>query len=122
MWHIIGVWKAIETEEFGTWFDSLDDDAKEGIVVKIEVLKTLGPMLGRPLVDSLKGSRHSNLKELRVVSNGRPFRILFAFFARFAVNYPGPNSFGGFSIAAVCRGLSPRKCHHQLTQPVLSRL
>ena len=73
------MWKAIETEEFGTWFDSLDDDAKEGIVVKIEVLKALGPMLGRPLVDSLKGSRHSNMKELRVVSNGRPFRILFAF-------------------------------------------
>ena len=70
------MWKAIETEEFSSWFDSLDDDAKEDIVVKIEVLKTLGPMLGRPLVDSLKGSRHSNLKELRVVSNGRPFRIL----------------------------------------------
>ena len=73
------MWKAIETEEFSTWFDSLDDDAKEDIVVKIEVLKTVGPMLGRPLVDTLKGSRHSNMKELRVVSGGRPFRVLFAF-------------------------------------------
>ena len=73
------VWKAVETSEFSTWFDSLDDNAKEDIVVKIEVLKTIGPMLGRPLVDTLKGSRHSNMKELRVVSSGSPLRILFAF-------------------------------------------
>jgi hypothetical protein len=73
------VWKAIETEEFSAWFDSLDDAAKEDVVVKVEVLKALGPMLGRPHADTLKGSKHSNMKELRVVSNGRPFRIFFAF-------------------------------------------
>jgi hypothetical protein len=73
------VWTTIETEEFSAWFDSLDDDAKEDVVVKVEVLRTLGPTLGRPLVDTLKGSKHPNMKELRVVSNGRPFRIFFAF-------------------------------------------
>lgn len=75
----MSVWIAVETAEFSVWFDSLDDDAKEDVVVKVEVLKTLGPMLGRPFVDTLKGSRHSNMKELRVVSKGRPYRILFAF-------------------------------------------
>lgn len=72
-------WKAIETEEFSLWFDLLDDAAKEDIVVKIEVLKNIGPTLGRPLVDTVRCSRHSNMKELRVISKGRPFRILFAF-------------------------------------------
>ena len=72
-------WSAIETGEFGAWFDSLDDAAKEDVVVKVEVLCSLGPTLGRPLVDTLKGSRHRKLKELRVVSRGRPFRIFFAF-------------------------------------------
>jgi hypothetical protein len=73
------VWKVIETPEFGEWYGSLDDDAKEDILAKVEVLKAIGPGLGRPQVDTVKGSRHPNLKELRVQSNGRPFRILFAF-------------------------------------------
>ena len=73
------MWKAVETEEFGAWFESLDDDAKEDVVVKVEVLKSIGPMLGRPHADTLRGSKHSNIKELRVVSNGRPLRVFFAF-------------------------------------------
>lgn len=36
-------------------------------------------MLGRPHVDTLKGSSIPNLKELRVQHEGRPIRILFAF-------------------------------------------
>ena len=27
----------------------------------------------------LRGSKHSNMKELRIQSNGRPFRIFYAF-------------------------------------------
>ena len=35
----------------------------------------MGPSLGRPLVDTIEGSRFSNMKELRVGS----IRVLFAF-------------------------------------------
>jgi hypothetical protein len=38
-----------------------------------------GPTLGRPYVDTLRGSKHINLKELLVQSLGRPYRILFVF-------------------------------------------
>ncbi|MCZ4071505.1 type II toxin-antitoxin system RelE/ParE family toxin [Micrococcus sp. H39-S4] len=39
-----------------------------------------GPTLDRPLVDTLTGSRHKNLKELHPGSSGRSeIRILFAF-------------------------------------------
>ena len=34
---------------------------------------------GGPRVDTLKGSRYPNMKELRIQHHGRPYRILFAF-------------------------------------------
>jgi hypothetical protein len=46
----------------------------------MRVLRSEGPTLGRPLVDSIKGSRHANMKELRPGSTGRTeIRVLFAF-------------------------------------------
>ena len=45
----------------------------------MEVLKTLGPNLGRPRVDHIKGSKHQNMKELRIQFKGDPVRVLFAF-------------------------------------------
>lgn len=41
----------------------------------MRVLEERGPGLGRPLVDTVEGSRHANIKELRVGT----IRILFAF-------------------------------------------
>lgn len=37
------------------------------------------PSLGRPQVDTLKGSRLVNLKELRIQHRGEPWRVLFVF-------------------------------------------
>ena len=42
-------------------------------------MKLEGPLLGRPYVDTLKGSQYPNLKELRVQHRGEPWRIFFAF-------------------------------------------
>ena len=41
----------------------------------VVVLATLGPQLGRPHVDTLKGSKHPNMKELRTGT----IRTAFAF-------------------------------------------
>lgn len=68
-----------QTGEFGDWYKTLDADAQEDIYEYLEVLKKLGPKLGRPYVDTIKGSQYPNMKELRVQSKGRPFRIIFAF-------------------------------------------
>src|SRR5687768_13399343 len=44
------------------------------------MLRDRGPQLGRPLVDTVTGSRHKNMKELRPGSAGRSdLRVLFAF-------------------------------------------
>ena len=62
------------------WLLALSDDDYDLIVAALEVLHDEGPMLGRPLVDTIKGSRHKNMKELRPGSGGRSeIRILFAF-------------------------------------------
>jgi hypothetical protein len=47
------------------------------MVKRIDRVREGGPTLGRPSVDSVKGSRHSNMKEIRVPSTG--LRALFAF-------------------------------------------
>lgn len=43
------------------------------------LLAEFGPNLGRPTVDTLKGSRHTNMKELRLSWNGQVWRVAFAF-------------------------------------------
>ena len=63
-----------------TWADDLEQSDAEALLAAIRVLRDEGPTLGRPLVDSIEGSRHQNMKELRPGSTGRTeIRVLFAF-------------------------------------------
>jgi hypothetical protein len=57
------------------WVLALDDTDYDAIMARIELLEEHGPSLGRPVVDSIRGSRHPNMKELRAGS----MRALFAF-------------------------------------------
>lgn len=58
----------------------LDEGSYEQVVAAIELLAERGPQLGRPLVDTVKASRHKNMKELRPESSGgSELRVLFAF-------------------------------------------
>jgi hypothetical protein len=73
------MWEVEFTDEFGQWWDSLTKDEQDAIARSVEVLRRVGPSLVRPQVDSVSGSRHSNLKELRTQYAGRPFRTFFIF-------------------------------------------
>jgi hypothetical protein len=73
------MWEVEFTDEFGVWWDRLEEDEQESIAVGVELLRQLGPHLGRPYVDAIRGSRHFNMKELRTQHHGRPLRTLFAF-------------------------------------------
>lgn len=65
---------------FAAWVGTLTVEDQEALLASIRVLERLGPTLGRPLVDTVKGSRHKNMKELRPPSNGgSEIRVLFAF-------------------------------------------
>ena len=73
------MWDIIFSEEIQQWFDEVDEDALESIYSILEVLAEIGPGLGRPYVDTIKESKHKNMKELRVQNKKRVFRLFFIF-------------------------------------------
>ena len=62
-------------EEYGAWPEAVQD----AVLSSIGKLRIFGPSLGRPTVDTLKGSDYPNMKELRVDAEGGVWRIAFAF-------------------------------------------
>lgn len=71
------VWEVEYTDTFGSWWEQLTEDEQERIAAAVGLLQEVGPSLGRPIVDTLQGSRHPNMKELR--PRGGHLRVLFAF-------------------------------------------
>ncbi|MFC5264568.1 type II toxin-antitoxin system RelE/ParE family toxin [Kribbella qitaiheensis] len=57
------------------WMDSPSDKDYEALAGRVDLLSEQGPATPRPTVDTIEGSRHSNMKELRC---GK-YRVLFAF-------------------------------------------
>lgn len=47
--------------------------------MSVKVLQVLGPALWRPHADTVKKSRHRNMKELRTQAHGRALRTFYAF-------------------------------------------
>jgi hypothetical protein len=73
------MWDVTTTDEFDGWFEELDDSEREEIFAKVALLRTLGPQLARPHADTLNGSKHANMKELRADTQDQVMRIVFAF-------------------------------------------
>ena len=74
------VWEVEFDPAFEVRADGLAQSDAEALLAAIRVLRDRGPALGRPLVDTIEGSRHKNMKELRPGSTGRSeIRVLFAF-------------------------------------------
>lgn len=70
-------WEIEFTDEFEFWWEQLSEGDQERVRAAVEILEAAGPALGRPLVDTLTGSRLPNLKELR--PRGGHLRVLFVF-------------------------------------------
>jgi len=62
-------------DEFRAW----RHDVQRAAATAIATLELVGPMLGRPHADTLKGSRHKNMKELRFSVGDGEWRIAYAF-------------------------------------------
>lgn len=73
------MWRVKTTDRFDRWFTSLDDTARASVLAALMVLREKGPGLSRPYADTIKGSRYSNMKELRIQSRGEPLRAFFVF-------------------------------------------
>jgi hypothetical protein len=72
-------WDVEFEDEFETEFDGFTDPVITELLARANVLAQFGPMLGRPNVDTLNGSEHSNMKELRFTADGGVWRVAFAF-------------------------------------------
>lgn len=63
-------WVVQFDEAFEPEFDQLPEAVQDELMAHAKVLEQFGPTLGRPHVDTLKGSRHANMKELRFNAEG----------------------------------------------------
>ena len=72
-------WDVLFDDDFAVEFAELGGEVKIGIEALIILLQDFGPQLGRPHADRLNGSRHANMKELRLNAADGVWRIAFAF-------------------------------------------
>lgn len=72
-------WEVEYTNEFEDWWSELNTEEQESIAEVVLLLRDFGPRLTRPYSDTVRGSRHQNMKELRIQHQGNPYRVLYAF-------------------------------------------
>src|ERR1700681_3450184 len=74
----------------------LPEEAQDEMLAHARLLEQFGPRLGRPRVDTLNGSRHANMKELRFAAADGVWRFAFAFdFNRHGIILCGGDKSGG---------------------------
>lgn len=66
-------------DDFEAEFDELNEMVQDECFAHLKFLAKFGPELGRPHVDTLKGSKHANMKELRFNADNGVWRLAFAF-------------------------------------------
>lgn len=59
-------------------YDELSENVRDELLALMQVLEKFGPLLARPHVDTLNGSRHANMKELRLNADDGIWRFAFA--------------------------------------------
>lgn len=72
-------WTVQAADEFAPELRQFAEEVQIEIAALSLWLEKFGPTLGRPRVDTLQGSRHTNMKELRFSAAGGEWRVAFAF-------------------------------------------
>jgi len=72
-------WQVGFHDDFVPEFEEFSDNVQDELLAQLKVLEQFGPQLGRPQVDTLKGSKHAHMKELRFSADGGVWRVAFAF-------------------------------------------
>jgi hypothetical protein len=73
------IWEVKFHDDFEPEFDVLPPEVQDGLFASARVIEEIGPTLGRPTVDTLKNSKHANMKELRFDAADGVWRVAFAF-------------------------------------------
>ena len=74
-------WDVLLHDEFEPEFEALTEEVQDNLLAAAKALQIAGPKAGRPHVDTLAGSKHPNMKELRFSAHGgrEVWRAAFAF-------------------------------------------
>ena len=72
-------WAVLIGDEFEPEFLALPKEVQDETLAIARLLQRFGPHLGRPHVDTLKDSKHANMKEMRFDSTDGAWRVAFAF-------------------------------------------
>lgn len=72
-------WKVEFHDRFEGEITNLSTDVRVELLAHLVLLREKGFRLGRPEVDTLEGSKHSNMKELRIKVLKVQWRFAFAF-------------------------------------------
>ncbi|MFL5050593.1 MAG: type II toxin-antitoxin system RelE/ParE family toxin [Xanthobacteraceae bacterium] len=73
------LWIVRFEDEFEQEFLALEQEVQDELLAVAKLLAEHGPQFGRPYVDTLKGSKHTNMKELRFDAMRGVWRVAFAF-------------------------------------------
>jgi hypothetical protein len=66
-------------DAFEQEFLLLGQEIQDELLASVRLLADYGPGLGRPYADTLNGSRHASMKELRFEASDGAWRVAFAF-------------------------------------------
>ncbi len=66
----MSTWTVEYAEEFEPEYLELVVDVRVELTAQAKMIERFGPTLGRPRVDTLNGSKHKNMKELRFDAAG----------------------------------------------------
>lgn len=72
-------WQVLFHDEFEPEFDELPEEVQDELLAYAKLLERFGFNLRRPHADTLNGSRHANMKELRFKAANGVWRVAFAF-------------------------------------------
>jgi hypothetical protein len=106
-------WEVDLHDDFVPEYRELHKDVQDELLACIELLEQFGPQLGRPHADTLSGSRHANMKELRFDAANGVWRVAFAF---------DPNRKAILVVAGDKSGVSEKRFYRQLIDKADARI
>lgn len=106
-------WDVLFHEQFEPEFDEFPLAVADELLAQARLLAHFGPLLGRPRVDTLNGSSHANMKELRFDAANGVWRVAFAF-------YPRRNAI--LLVAGDKAGVSQKRFYRQMITKADARL
>ena len=72
-------WEVEYTDEFGGWWESLNEWEQEDVAAYVGLLEKMGPTLDHPYCSKISASKHGCMRELRPQHKGKPYRVFYAF-------------------------------------------